>query len=33
MASRPKATKLAMKPVLRDLVQAKLLEGLSPKQI
>ena len=33
MASRPKATKLAMKPVLRDLVQARLLEGLSPKQI
>jgi IS30 family transposase len=33
MASRPKATKLATTPVLRDLVQARLLEGLSPEEI
>src|SRR6266571_9075620 len=33
MARRPKPAKLATNPELRDLVQAKLWEKLSPKQI
>ena len=33
MAARPKSAKLATNPELRDLVQAKLWEKLSPKQI
>ena len=33
MAARPKPAKLATNPELRDLVQAKLWEKLSPKQI
>ncbi len=33
MASRPKTAKLAMNPQLRELVQAKLVEKLSPEQI
>jgi len=33
LASRPKTAKLAKNPVLRDLVQAKLMKKLSPEQI
>src|SRR4051812_8093 len=33
LASRPKTAKLAKNPVLRELVQAKLMKKLSPEQI